>query len=96
MKSILHAREAVPFADGSYLAVTLMNRPPHGIMAWAGALSPGAADKQGAEIEVGDYKHVEKVSFCQWADVWDYFEGRQYDALLARLRAETERGCPGE
>ena len=95
-KGSLHARDAEPLADGSYLAVTLINRPPHGVMAWAGTLSKEAVSKEASNIEIGDYDQVEKVSFSQWVDVWDYFAGRQYDAILARLRAEVERLYPGE
>lgn len=95
-KGSLHARETEPLPDGRYRAVTLVNRPPHGVMAWAGIINARAADKGVAHIEIGDYEQVEKVSFCQWADVWEYFADRQYDEILVRLRAEVERLYPGE
>lgn len=95
-KGSLHAREPGLRADGTYLAVTLINRPPHGIMAWAGRLHPTAAAKAAADIGIGDYKSAEKVSFCRWQDVWEYFAEREYAKLIARLRAEVEVLYPGE
>ena len=65
-KGTLHAREPHALEDGSYLAVTLINRPPHGVMAWAGRLLPAAIDKPAAEIDLGDYVVSEKVSFSTW------------------------------
>ena len=95
-KGSLHARDPEPLADGSYLAVTLANQPPHGIMAWAGTLGARVAGKAPPDISLSDYDHAEKVSFCRWVDVWDYFAGRQYDGILTRLRAEVERLYPDE
>ena len=83
-------------SDGTRLAVTLINRPPHGVMAWAGRLHADAKGKTGAEIEHTDYETLEKVSFSAWADVWEYFADREYAALVARLRTEVEALYPGE
>ena len=95
-KGTLYARETQAGEDGSFLAVTLINRPPHGVMAWAGRVEPRAKDKTAAEIELGDYLAAEKVSFSQWRDVWEYFAQREYADLIAQLRGEVERLYPGE
>ena len=95
-KGSLHAHDPQPLADGTYLAVTLINRPPHGVLAWAGTMYPNAVDKSVADIVISDYEQVEKVSFSKWTDVWDYFAGRQYERVLSQLRAEVERLYPGE
>lgn len=95
-KGTLHAREADAGVDGTHLAMTLLDRPPHGVMAWAGQLRARAADKAAGEIIQDDYRVAEKVSFCRWQDVWDYFAGRQYAGLAAELRREVEKLYPGE
>ncbi|MEZ5463139.1 hypothetical protein [Dokdonella sp.] len=95
-KGSIHVRDAHPLADGTYLAITLTNRPPRGVMAWAGTLRAAAADKQAADIAIDDYDQVEKVSFRSWPDVWEYFSGRQYDELLAIVHAEVDKLYPGE
>jgi hypothetical protein len=95
-KGTLQAREPVAGADGTYLAVTLLNRPPHGVMAWAGRMHARAIEKAPGEVTLGDYNMAEKVSFCRWQDVWDYFAGRQYAELVGQLRREVEALYPGE
>ncbi|MFZ1390135.1 MAG: hypothetical protein WAS23_00955 [Dokdonella sp.] len=95
-KGTLHIRDPDAASDGTYLAVTMINRPPHGVMVWAGRLYADAKDKPGAQIEQGDYASVEKVSFSVWSDVWEYFAGRHYAPLLTSLRSEVEVLYPGE
>ena len=95
-KGTLHACEPNALEDGSYLAVTLINRPPHGVMAWAGRLLPAAIDKPAIEIDVSDYVASEKVSFSTWHDVWEYFAPREYATLTDRLRAKVARLDPDE
>lgn len=95
-KGTLHAREGEALADGSYRAVTLFNSPPHGVMVWAGRIGLRARDKTADEIELEDYLAAEKVSFCQWQDVWEYFADREYANLIAQLRGEVDQIYPGE
>ncbi len=82
--------------DGTFRAVTLINKPPHGVMVWAGKLYSSARDKNAVDIEIGDYQVSEKVSFSRWQDIWAYFEGREYAGLIAQLRLEVEALYPGE
>ena len=95
-KGTLHAREPEALEDGTYRAVTLFNRPPHGVMVWAGRMHAQSKDRVAADIELGDYVAAEKVSFSHWQDVWVYFAKREYDELIAQLRNEVERLYPGE
>ena len=95
-KGTLHAREPEALMDGSFRAVTLSNAPPYGVMAWAGRLRSSAKEKAAAEIDVSDFESAEKVSFCRWADVWEYFAEREYADLVARLRSEVEGLYPRE
>ena len=95
-KGRLHAREPEAMIDGTFRAVTLINKPPHGVMVWAGRLNPAAEDKRAEDIEVGDYQASEKVSFGQWSDVWDYFRSREYAGLVSELRSQVETLYPGE
>ena len=95
-KGTLHAREPEAMHDGKFKAVTLINKPPHGVMVWAGSLYPSAKDKSATDIDVGDYASSEKVSFCQWSDVWEYFASREYAALVSQLRSEVQALYPGE
>ena len=95
-KGTLHAREPEALEDGTFLAVTLSNRPPHGVMAWAGKLRASAKEKTAAEIDASDYESTEKVSFSSWADVWEYFAEREYADLVALLRTQVEFIYPNE
>lgn len=95
-KGTLHAREPEAMEDGTFIAVTLINKPPYGVMAWAGNLLAAAKDKSAAEIEASEYMSSEKVSFSQWADVWEYFSKREYSSLTDRLRLEVETLYPSE
>lgn len=95
-KGTLHARDPEPTGDGTFRAVTLINSPPHGVMAWAGNLYESAKDKRAADIELNDYQSSEKVSFSQWSDVWDYFSSREYATLISRLRSDVEALYPSE
>jgi hypothetical protein len=95
-KGSLIARASQPRGDGSYAAVTLHNRPPYGIMAWAGFLQCRAIDKPAEDITLADYNQVEKVSFCRWSDVWEYFAQREYAPLVQRLHDEVSALYPGE
>ena len=95
-KGTLHVREPQALENGTYRAVTLINRPPHGVMAWAGNVYPTAIDKAAADIELSDYAVAEKVSFSQWQDVWEYFAPREYAHLIEQLHAEIDRLYPGE
>lgn len=95
-KGTLHAREAEPLEDGSFYSMTLINKPPHGVMVWAGKLRASARDKSASEIGVTDYQAAEKVSFSKWADIWEYFATREYAELAARLRKDVEALYPGE
>lgn len=95
-KGTLHTRTPEALADGSFLSVTMINAPPHGVMVWAGRLSARAKDKAAVEITVDDYQTSEKVSFSQWCDVWEYFEDREYADLVARLREEVINHYPSD
>ncbi len=95
-KGRLHVREPDALNDGTFRAVTLINKPPHGVMVWAGRLYAVAGDKNAEDIEIGDYQASEKVSFCQWADVWEYFASREYAALVSDLRSQVQLLYPGE
>lgn len=95
-KGTLHVREPQALENGTFRAVTLINRPPHGVMAWAGNLHPSAIDKPAADIELIDYAAAEKVSFSHWKDVWEYFAPREYASLVEQLRVEVDRLYPGE
>ncbi|SFN16582.1 hypothetical protein [Dokdonella immobilis] len=85
----LIARDSQPRADGSVLAVLLHERPPYGFMAWAGYLLAEAIDKAADDITLADYGQVEKVSFCRWDDVWEYFADREYAPLVQILREQV-------
>ncbi|HQV71864.1 MAG: hypothetical protein IPH43_07820 [Xanthomonadales bacterium] len=95
-KGTLHARDAQALEDGSFYSMTLINKPPHGVMVWAGKLRATAREKSASEIDVSDYHAAEKVSFSKWADVWEYFANREYAELAARLRKDAEALYPGE
>lgn len=95
-KGTLHAYEPEALEDGTYRAVTLINRPPHGVMVWAGKIAPTAIGKSAADILLSDYMEAEKVSFSQWPDVWEYFAPREYASLTQTLRKEVELLYPGE
>lgn len=95
-KGTLHTHKPEALEDGSFLSVTMINAPPHGVMVWAGRLSATAKDKAAVEITVDDYQSSEKVSFSQWSDVWEYFEDREYADLVARLREEVSSHYPSD
>lgn len=95
-KGSLIERDPQPRDDGSVLAVTLHNRPPYGIMAWAGHLLPHAGDKTADDIRLSDFGQVEKVSFCLWNDVWEYFADREFAPLVQRLHEQVSTLYPGE
>ncbi len=86
-----HARSEQPLPDGHYLAVTLLNRGPYGIMVWSGRLHPLAADSTADEISPGDYVQRESVSFMSWHDAIDYFRDRDVAPLLADLVGRSRR-----
>ncbi len=89
--STAHLRESEPLPDGSFRAVTVMNRSPHGVMVWAGALHPNSADVGPEDVSPSNYIKRETVSFMAWTDVVEYFEGREYELLVAQLMRETSR-----
>ena len=95
-KGSLLERDPQPRDDGSVLAVSLHNRPPHGIMVWAGHLLPHALGKGPDDILLTDFSQVEKVSFCLWNDVWEYFAHREYASLVQHLREQVNTLYPGE
>ncbi len=95
-KDRLHARSADAAPDGTYLAVTLFNREPLGVMAWAGRLLARSVEKSVDVLEPVDFTFVEKVSFCCWQDAWDYFADREYADLVERLRHEFDAPSPKE
>lgn len=86
-----HEREPAPSPDGSYRAVTLINRGPLGIVVWAGALAPPAADKADEDIEAADYHSRMAVSFMSWRDVLDYFQASPFAPLIERAMARSRR-----
>lgn len=95
-KGTLHARQSEPTEGGGFIAVTIINRPPHGVMVWAGKIFPTAKDKSASEIALVDYETAEKVSFSHWDDVWEYFKAREYAELVAQLHIDVARLYPGE
>ena len=84
-------RESEALTDGSFRAVTVLNRSPHGIMIWAGELHPASADVGAEEVSTADYVKREAVSFMAWPDAVEYFEGREYERLVVQLTTETSR-----
>lgn len=88
--SFLHANAPNASEDGTRLAVTLIDRAPRGVMVWAGRLCARAARKRAHQISPADYTTLEKVSFRDWDDVWEYFASREYAPLLRRLRERQD------
>lgn len=89
--STAHLREPGPQPDGTYRAVTILNRSPHGIMVWAGKLYATSADIGAEEISPGDYAKREAVSFMAWNDAIEYFKEREYESLINELMRQTSR-----
>ncbi len=89
-KGTLHERETEPLGDGTYSAVTMIDAPPHGILVWAGHLSPSALDKPAEQIQAEDYVVRQTINFMAWEHVWSYFAGSQYEDLARRHRASVE------
>ena len=85
-----HARESVALADDTYRAVTIREGSRGSILVWAGRLCPSAIAKESNEIQEGDYAQRETVNFVKWADVWRYFEGREYALLVSQIRDAVE------
>lgn len=83
--STAHLRESEPKPDGSYRAVTILNRSPHGLMVWAGELKTASSDVGPDEVSPGDYAKREAVSFMAWQDSLEYFAGREYEPLVVEL-----------
>ena len=92
----LIACDSQPREDGSVFAVVLHNRPPYGIMAWAGYLQAQAVDKPAGDVSQADFSQVEKVSFCLWGDVWEYFADRDFAPLVQRLHEQVSALYLGE
>lgn len=87
----LHIRESAPQADGTFRAITLVNVPGHGVLAWAGYLLPEAAEKSDDAILLTDYRERITASFSAWSIVWAYFENMPDFALFVpELRARVE------
>lgn len=89
--STAHLREPEPQDDGTYRAVTILNRSPHGIMVWAGKLHATSAEVGSEDVSPNDYATREAISFMAWVDAVDYFKGREYESLLNELMRETSR-----
>lgn len=85
----LHACDFLPLNDGNHRSVTLRNLAGVGVMAWAGALRPGAIMKCADQIEADDYAYVESVTFRALPEVWKYFAQREFSVLIEDLRHQA-------
>lgn len=86
----LHEQQSDPLSDGTHRAITMINAPPHGVLVWAGHLSPSALEKSAREIEASDYVVRQTISFMAWEHIWAYFAGSAYEALAQRQRQTVE------
>lgn len=87
-----HVRDRFPLPDGTYRAVTVEQRAPHSLLAWAGRIHGEAANKACVDIGPGDYVCRQVISVCGWRDIWDYFERESdYRHLADKLRVIVEQ-----
>ncbi len=86
-----HARESQPLGDGTWRALTLINRGEHGVLVWAGRLRADALRLEADDVVSTDYVQRETVSFMSWDDAIDYFRGREFEPLLAEALATARR-----
>lgn len=89
--STAHTCSPEPLQDGTYLAVTVIDRGKHGITVWAGRLHPLAFDVEADEVSDRDYIERETVNFMAWSDVLEYFEDRPVLPLLVEVLGTTQR-----
>ncbi len=88
---VAHLCSDTPNEDGTWTAVTILNRAPHGIMVWAGRLGADASFVSAEDVAPRDYMRRESVSFMAWPDALEYFKGREVEPLLRELMWRTSR-----